>query len=52
MAIFIILIIIAVVIFVSGIARNITAAKPTEEEIRYAPIILNPELTDYIRRHK
>lgn len=55
MAIFIILLVLAAVIFVAGIVKNISAALPpklTEDEERQLPFVLNPELIEYIRRHR
>ena len=49
MAVFIILIIIACVIFITGLLRHIPR-KPTEQEKAQIPFLLNPELMDYLRR--
>lgn len=55
MAIFIVLLVIAAVIFTAGIIKRLSAVIPqklTEDEERQLPFVLNPELIDYIRRHK
>lgn len=51
MAVFIVLIILACVIFVTGVIRHIPR-KPTKEEQAQQFFVLNPELTEYIRRHR